>query len=153
MTEHARLKTILEKQDAADRAQVAELTRQAIVKKQAKESQDRVAIEWRHLCRILARTAATANGAMTGGRELYLQPYNPHSGRTVVGDMIIMFEDKYSENVMQKCVVGVDLDGQVSVSIEPQNRTYNLNIWTATPEQLEGIIFDFMEANIEGTRP
>ena len=98
---------------------------------------------------MLAQSVATANDAMTGGRKLYLQHYNPHAERTVA-DVIILFEDKYSEDVQRKCVVGVDLEGAVFVSINesmPQGKEYRLNIWTATIEQIEGIVYDFMELN------
>ncbi|KWV58210.1 hypothetical protein AS156_36025 [Bradyrhizobium macuxiense] len=148
MAENDRLRSILEKQDAADRAQVAELARQAMADHRAKERKDRVVNEWRRLYRALAQTVATTNAAMTGGRKLYLQPYNPDADRTV-GDVIIMFEDKYSEDVQRKCVVGVQLDGTVSVSIKPQSKEYHLDIWTASIDQLEGIVYDFMELNIE----
>lgn len=97
---------------------------------------------------MLTQTVKTANDAMTGGRKLYLQHYNPHAERTV-GDVIIMFEDKYSEEVQRKCVVGVQLDGTVSVSIKPQSKEYHLDIWTASIEQIEGIVYGFMELNIE----
>jgi hypothetical protein len=147
MTEHGRLKAILEKQDASDRAQVAELARQAISDNRARELRTRVENEWWRLCRVLKQTVATANDAMTGGRKLYLQYYNPHAERTV-GDVIIMFEDKYSEDVQRKCIVGVQLDGMVSVSIKPQSKEYRLNIWTAMAEQIEGIVYDFMELQL-----
>jgi hypothetical protein len=148
MAESGRLKCILERQDAADRAVVAELARQAVANSRAKASQTRVVNEWRCLCGVLSQTVATANDAMTGGRKLYLQHYNPDTERTVA-DVIIMFEDKYSEDVQQKCVVGVDLDGTVSVSIKPQSKEYHLNIWNAAIEQIEGIVYDFMELNID----
>jgi hypothetical protein len=148
MTENNRLRPILQKQDAADRAQVAELARQAMVDSRAKEARTRVVNEWRQLCRVLTQTVAMANDAMTGGRKLYLQHYNPHAEHTV-GDVMIMFEDRYSEEVQRKCVVGVQLDGTVSVSIKPQSKEYHLDIWTASIEQIEGIVYDFMELNIE----
>jgi hypothetical protein len=142
------LKAILEKQDAADRAQVAELTRQAMAEKRAKEARTRVVNEWWRLCAVLKQTIATANDAMTGGRQLYLQHYNPDAERTVA-DVIIMFEDKYSEEVERKCIVDVQLDGTVSVSTKPHGKEYRLNIWTAMEKQIEGIVYDFMELNIE----
>jgi hypothetical protein len=148
LTENDRLSSILEKQDAADRAHVAELARQAMADHRAKEANTRVVNEWRRLCRVLTQTVATANDAMTGGRKLYLQHYNPHAERTV-GDVIIMFEDKYSEEVQRKCIVSVQLDGTVSVSIKPQSKEYHLDIWTASIEQIECIVYDFMELNIE----
>jgi hypothetical protein len=148
MTQNDRLKAILEQQNAADRAHVAELARQAMAASQAKASRTRVANEWWRLCSVLEKAIATANGAMTGRRKLYSQPYNPHAERTV-GDLIIMFEDKYSEEVQRKCIVGADLDGTVFVSMMPQAKEYRLNIWSATIEQIEGIVFDFMELNIE----
>jgi hypothetical protein len=147
MTENGRLKSILEKQNAADRADVAEATRKAAADSHAKELRSRVVNEWWRLCGVLSQTVATANDAMTGGRKLYLQHYNPHAERTVAG-VIIMFEDKYSEEVRRKCVVGVDLDGTVSVSIKPQSKDYHVNIWNAAVEQIEGIVYDFMELNI-----
>jgi len=147
VTENNRLRTILEKQDAADRAQLAESARQALALNRAKESRNRVESEWRRLCGVLEETVRTANDAMTGGRKLCLQHYNPHAERTV-GDVIIMFEGKYSEEVQRKCVVGVQLDGTVSVSMEPQNKEYRLNIWAAMAKEFEGIVYDFMELNI-----
>jgi hypothetical protein len=148
MTQNNRLKTILEKQDATDRAHVAELARQAVAASQAKEAQTRVANEWRRVYSVLQKTIETANGAMTGRRKLYSQPYNPHAERTV-GDLIIMFEDKYSEEVERKCIVGADSDGTVLVSIVPQKKEYRLSIWSATIDQIEGIVYDFMELNVE----
>lgn len=150
MAENGRLRSILEKQDAADRAHVAELARQAMADHRAKEARTRVVNEWRQLCRVLTQTVNAANSAMTGSRKLYLQHYNPHAERTV-DDIIIMFEDKYSEEVQRKCIVGVQLDGIVSVSIKPQDEEYQLDIWTASIEQLEGIVYDFMELNIESS--
>lgn len=150
MAQNDRLKTVLEKQDAADRAYVAELARQATAESLARASRTRIQGEWWHLCRVLKQTMATANGAMTGGRRLYSQPYNPHAERTI-GDLIITFEDKYSEDVEQKCIVGVDPDGTVSVSVigsKSRHKEYCLNIWTARPEQIEGIVYDFMELNV-----
>jgi hypothetical protein len=148
MTRDGRLKSILEKQDAADRAAVAEATRKAAADSRARELRSRVESEWRRLCSVLAQTMATANDAMTGRRKLYAQHYNPHAERTV-GDLIITFEQEYSEYVERKCVVGVDLDGTVFVSIKPQGKEYRLDIWSATIEQIEGIVYDFMELNIE----
>jgi hypothetical protein len=150
MIQNDRLKAILEKQDAADRAHVAELTRQAAAESAARASRDRVLHEWWRLCRVLKQTIATANDTMTGGRKLYSQPYNPHAEKTV-GDLIIMFEDKYSESeeVQRKCIVGVNLDGTVFVSILPQTKEFRLNIWSATIDQIEGIVYDFMELNIK----
>lgn len=148
MPESDRLRSILQKQDAADRAHVAELARQATAESRANEARTRTVNEWRHLCRVLAQTVTTANDAMTGGRKLYLQHYNPHAERTV-GDVIIMFEDKYSEEVRRKCIVGVELDGTISVSIKPQGKEYHLDIWSASTDQIEGIVYDFMELNIE----
>ena len=150
MAENQRLRIILEQQDAADRAHVAELARQAMVESRAKASRTRVVNEWWQLCGVLAQSVAKANDAMTGGRKLYVQHYNPHAERTVA-DVIILFDDKYSEDVERKCVVGVDLEGTVFVSINesmPQRKEYRLNIWTATIEQIEGIVYDFMELNI-----
>jgi len=150
MAETDRLKTILERQDAADRAHVAELARQAAAESAARASRTRVVIEWRQLCDVLKETIATANAKMTGGRKFYSQPYNPHAEHTVA-DLIILSEDKYSEYVEQKCVVGVHLDGTVFVSINgsiPQSKEYRLNIWNATREQIEGIVYDFMELTI-----
>jgi hypothetical protein len=150
MTTNNRLKSIVEKQDAADRAQVAELARQAIAESRARASETRVVSEWWQLCSVLKETVARANGTMTGGRKLYLQHYNPHAQRTVA-DVIIMFEDKYSEYVERKCVVGVDLKGTVFVSMNEsmqQRKEYRLDIWTATMEQIEGVVYDFMEVNI-----
>lgn len=152
MTQNDRLKAILEKQNAADRAQVAELTRQAMAASQAKEARTRVVNEWWRLHSVLEKTIATANGAMTGRRKLYSQPYNPHAERTI-GDLIIKFEDRYSEEVQRKCIVGVELDGTVLVSILPQNKEYRLNIWSATIDQIEGIVYDFMELNVETPPP
>jgi hypothetical protein len=60
-----------------------------------------------------------------------------------------MFEDKYSEEVERKVIVGVDVDGTVLVSIVPQNKEYRLSIWSATIDQIEGIVYDFMELNVE----
>lgn len=147
MTESNRLKRILEKQDAADRAQVAKLARQALADSRAKAAKDRMVHEWRQLCRLLAQTMATANATMTGGRQLYSQPYNPHA-RGTVGDLIITFEDEYSEHVERKCIVGVQLDGTVAVSFKPQDKEYCLNILTAATEQKEGIVYDFLEINV-----
>jgi hypothetical protein len=155
VAQNDKLKTILEKQDAADRAHVAELARQAAAESLARASRNRVVNEWWHLCRVLKQTIATANDAMTGGRKLYSQPYNPHAERTIA-DLIVMFEDKYSEYVERKCVVGVDPEGTVSVSMNAsmsQRKEYRLNIWTATPEQIEGIVYDFMELNISIVPP
>lgn len=150
MAQNDRLKTILEKQDATDRAYVAELARQATAESLARASRVRIENEWLRLCRVLKQTIATANNAMTGGRKLYSQHYNPHAERTLA-DVIIMFEDKYSEDVELKCVVGIDLEGTVFVSINEsvsKRKEYRLNIWTATIEQIEGIVYDFMELNI-----
>lgn len=148
MAENDRLRSILEKQDAADRAHVAELARQAMADHRAKVARTSVVNEWRQLCRVLTQTVNAANSAMTGSRKLYLQHYNPDAERTV-GDVIIMFENKYSEEVRRKCVVGIELNGTISVSIKPQSKEYHLDIWTASTEQLEGIVYDFMELNIE----
>jgi hypothetical protein len=148
MTENDRLKAILEKQDAADRAHVAELARRTMAENHERASRTRVVNEWWRLWSVLEKAIATANDAMTGGRKLYSQLYNPHAERTVA-DVIIMFEDKYSEEVRRKCIVGVALDGTVFVSIMPQTKEYRLDIWSATIEQIEGIVYDFMELNIE----
>jgi hypothetical protein len=148
MAENGRLKGILERQDAADRAVVAELARQALSDSGAKASRTRVENEWRYLCGVLSQTVKTANDAMTGGRKLYLQHYNPDAERTVA-DVIIMLEDKYSEDAQRKCVVGVDLNGTVSIAIKPQSKEYQLNIWNTAIERIEGIVYDFMELNIE----
>jgi hypothetical protein len=149
MAQNDRLKTLLEKQDAADRAYVAELARQATAESLARASRTRIQSEWWHLCRVLKQTMVTANDAMTGGRKLYSQPYNPHAERTI-GDLIIMFENEYSEYVDRKCVVGVDPEGTVSISMNSmsQRKDYQLNIWSATIEQIEAIVYDFMELNI-----
>ena len=148
MAQNYRLKAILEKQNAADRAQVAELARQAMAASQTKEARTRVVNEWWRLCSLLENAIATANGAMTGRRKLYSQYYNPDAVGTVA-DVIILFENKYSEEVERKCIVGVDSDGTVFVSIVPQNKEYRLSIWSAMIDQIEGIVYDFMELNIE----
>jgi hypothetical protein len=62
-----------------------------------------------------------------------------------------MFEDNYPDYVQRKCVASVDQDGTVSVSMNesmPQSKFYHWNILTATSEQIEGIVYDFMELNI-----
>ncbi len=116
MAQNDKLKTILEKQDAADRAHVAELARQAAAESLARASRNRVVNEWWHLCRVLKQTIATANDAMTGGRKLYSQLSIIHTERTIA-DLIVMFEDKYSEYVERKCVCGRRSEGTVSVSM------------------------------------
>ena len=151
MAQNNRLKTLLEKQDAADRAHVAELARQAAAESLARASRTRIENEWSHLCRVLKQTIATANDAMTGGRKLYVQHWKPPAGSAGVADAILMFEDNYPDYVQRKCVASVDRDGMVSVSMNesmPQSRFYRLNISTATIEQIEGIVYDFMELNV-----
>jgi hypothetical protein len=151
MAQKNRLKTILEKQDATDRAHVAELARQAAAESLARASRTRIESEWSHFCGVLKQTIATANDAMTGGRKLYVQHWKPPAGSATVADVILMFEDNYPDYVQRKCVASVDQDGMVSVSMNesmPQSRFYRLNILRATIEQIEAIVYDFTELNI-----
>jgi hypothetical protein len=150
MTQTDRLKAILERQNAADRAQVAELTRQAATESHARAARTRTEGDWSHLCRVLTQTVATANDAMTGGRKIYLQRWQLPASR--MADVILMFEDNYPDYVQRKCVASVDREGTVSVMMNegmPQSRIYRMNVSSATPEQIEGIVYDFMELNIE----
>jgi hypothetical protein len=151
MAQNNRLKTILEKQDASDRAQLAELARRAAAESRARASRTRIENEWSQLCGVLKQTIATANYAMTGGRKLYLQHWKPPAASTRLADAILMFEDNYPDYVQRKCVASVDQDGTVFVSINesmPQHLEYRLNISAATIEQIEAIVYDFIELNI-----
>ncbi|WP_234682990.1 hypothetical protein [Bradyrhizobium monzae] len=106
MAKSDRLNSILEKQDAADRAHVAELARQAMADHGAKEARTRVINEWRHVCRVLTRTVNTANDAMTGSRKLYLQHWIPTAADSEkLADAIIMFAEKHPDDVQRNCVV------------------------------------------------
>ncbi|MGJ5177408.1 hypothetical protein ACQR16_06050 [Bradyrhizobium oligotrophicum] len=147
MAQNARLKIILEKQDAADRAQVAELARQAAEESRARASRSRILGEWRHLCGVLAQTIEIANNAMTGDRKLYLQHWRPFA-EDLLAEVILMFEDNYPDDVEQKCMAVVNLDGTVFVSLKPQNKEYRLDISTVSIEQIESIVYDFIELNI-----
>ena len=71
MTVKGRMKGILEKQAAADRAREAEEARLAVVEKDAAALRSRVEQKWVELSAVLTETIMSANNAMTGGRKLH----------------------------------------------------------------------------------
>ena len=152
MTVKGRMKGILEKQAAADRARKAEEARLAAVEKDAAALRSRVEQKWVELSAVLTETIMSANNAMTGGRKLHVAHEIMPEGSPRIGEVTFSFENKPSNLVHRKCVISVSVDGTIFVSMSGEGtspkKDYRLDVSTAAKEQIEGIVYDFLELNV-----
>ena len=152
MTVKGRMKGILEKQAAADQAREAEEARLAVVEKDAAALRSRVEQKWVELSAVLTETIMSANNAMTGGRKLHVAHEIMPKGSLRISEVTFSFENKPPNLVHRKCVISVNVDGTIFVSMSGEGtspkKDYRLDVSTAAKEQIEGIVYDFLELNV-----
>jgi len=103
MTVKGRMKGILEKQTAADRAREAEEARLAVVEKDAAALRSRIEQKWVELSAVLTETIMSANNAMTGGRKLHVAHEIMPKGSLRISEVTFSFENKPPNLVHRKC--------------------------------------------------
>jgi hypothetical protein len=151
MVPNDRMKAILEKQAAADRAREAKAAQEAAAEKDEKALQSKVEQIWPRLEGVLTETIKSANAAMTGDRKLYVLYGQRAAGSMEVASVILSLENAPPNLIRRKCVVSVRPDGTIFVAIDGDaapKKNYRLDASTATHEQIEGIVYDFLELNI-----
>jgi hypothetical protein len=151
MSTEDRMKAILAKQAAADKAAAEEEARLAVATRDAKALRSQVEQKWSQLSTVLSETIKTANASMAG-RTLYVAYENLPPGGMLVSELVFSFENKPPNRMHPKCGVRVNPDGTIIVSIDnavvSPKKTYRLDALAATKKQIEGIVFDFLELNI-----
>ena len=147
-----RLKGILARQAAvAEKAKHDQAAAQAAAE-QAKALRVRVTEKWQGQRAHIEQFIDRLNNEMSDlGTTLFVRALRYPSDESVQVDAMDIGFEKYTTGDMRKLAILVRPDGQIYVSIATRSvspaKHYDLNVFEATEEQLEGAVLDFLDEN------